>query len=284
MQEDDPEILESKLLNEKSVIEFGAMVMFSWKNNASGEWKNSVVEPTDDKFVNPNKVYAFTGQSARLWKLDGWFNLHHKNFSLKLELAFLTGTIGKMLLDDGKEKKVKSEMVGAAIDMEYRIIPKKFHLSLLTGIASPDNADNVQADSWNIPGNSVTNTSVNSDRSVKNFRFNKDYDFNSTLWNHILGRFTAGYYASLLGTYYIIDDLKVYLGTTYSMALQEKNSVGGKGLADAIEPFVGIDYANKSGLRLGTRYQIGVPFNGLDTKEHNTSLFHYLNIYLGVVF
>ncbi|MBQ4438169.1 hypothetical protein II898_04755 [bacterium] len=289
MQEDDPAVLENKILNEKTVVEVGAMVMFSWKNTSSGEWAKSDenggdVEPTSDHFVDPDKVYAYTGQGAKLWKLDAWLNLHYKIFSLKTELAFLTGTIGKVRLDDGREKSVKTQMVGWAADLGFRVIPKKFHIGLLTGIASPDDADYVQGDSWSTPGNSINNSSTKSDRTVENFRFNKDYNFNSALWNNFLGRFTAGYYASLTMTYFFLDTLKGYVGTTYSMALKENNSLGGKGLPNAIEPFIGIDYANKSGMRLGTRYQIGVPFSGLDTDEHDTSLFHYLNVYLGVVF
>ncbi|MBP5202015.1 hypothetical protein J6253_04675 [bacterium] len=289
MQEDDPAVLENKILNEKTVVEVGAMVMFSWKNDTSGEWVKSDeqdgrVEPTEDHFVDPDTVYAFTGQSAKLWKLDAWLNLHYKIFSFKTELAFLTGSIGKIRLEDGRDKSVKTQMVGWAADMGFRVIPKKFHIGFLTGIASPDDADKVQADSWSLPGNSVNNSSTKSDRTVENFRFNKDYNFNSALWNQFLGRFTAGYYASLTLTYFFLDDLKGYVGTTYSMALKENNSLGGKGLPNAIEPFIGIDYANKSGMRLGTRYQIGVPFSGLDTDEHDTSLFHYLNVYLGVVF
>ena len=289
MQEDDPAVLENKILNEKTVVEVGAMVMFSWKNTSSGEWAKSDenggdVEPTSDHFVDPDKVYAYTGQGAKLWKLDAWLNLHYKIFSLKTELAFLTGTIGKIRLDDGREKSVKTQMVGWAADLGFRVIPKKFHIGLLTGIASPDDADYVQGDSWSTPGNSINNSSTKSDRTVENFRFNKDYNFNSALWNNFLGRFTAGYYASLTATYFFLDSLKGYVGTTYSMALKENNSLGGKGLPNAIEPFIGIDYANKSGMRLGTRYQIGIPFSGLDTDEHDTSLFHYLNVYLGVVF
>lgn len=288
MQEDDPAVLENKILNEKTVVEVGAMVMFSWKNNSSGEWfkseEDSYVVPTDDKFVDPDTVYAYTGQGAKLWKLDAWLNLHYKIFSFKTELAFLTGSIGKVRLEDGRDKSVKTQMVGWAADMGFRVIPKKFHIGLLTGIASPDDADYVQGDSWNTPGNSINNSSTKSDHTVENFRFNKDYNFNSALWNQFLGRFTAGYYASLTATYFFLDDLKAYVGTTYSMALKENNSLGGKGLPNAIEPFIGIDYANKSGMRLGTRYQIGVPFSGLDTDEHDTSLFHYLNVYLGVVF
>lgn len=289
MQEDDPAVLENKLLNEKTVVEVGAMVMFSWKGNSTGEWVASDedggdVEPTGDKLVDPDKVYSYTGQSAKLWKLDAWLNLHYKIFSFKTELAFLTGSIGKIRLEDGKDKAVNTQMVGWAADMELRVIPKKFHLSLLTGIASPDDADYVQGDSWNTPGNSINNSSTKSDNTVENFRFNKDYNFNSALWNQFLGRFTAGYYASLTGTYFFLDDLKGYVGLTYTMALKKNNSLGGKGLPDALEPFIGIDYANKSGMRTGLRYQIGVPFAGLDTDEHETSLFHYLNVYLGVVF
>ena len=289
MQEDDPAVLENKILNEKTVVEVGAMVMFSWKNNASGEWVKSdeqdgTVEPTSDHFVDPDTVYAFTGQGAKLWKLDAWLNLYYKFFAFKTELAFLTGSIGKVRLEDGRDKSVKTQMVGWAADLGFRVIPKKFHIGLLTGIASPDVADKVQADSWGLPGNSINNSSTKSDRTVENFRFNKDYNFNSALWNQFLGRFTAGYYASLTLTYFFLDDLKGYVGTTYSMALKENNSLGGKGLPNAIEPFIGIDYANKSGMRLGTRYQIGVPFSGLDTDEHDTTLFHYLNVYLGVVF
>lgn len=289
MQEDDPAVLENKILNEKTVVEVGAMVMFSWKNDSSGEWVKSDdqdgrVDPTSDHLIDPDTVYAFTGQSAKLWKLDAWLNLHYKIFSFKTELAFLTGSIGKIRLDDGRDKSVKAQMVGWAADLGFRVIPKKFHIGLLTGIASPDDADKVQADSWSTPGNSVNNSSTRSDRTVENFRFNKDYNFNSALWNQFLGRFTAGYYASLTATYFFLDDLKGYVGTTYSMALKENNSLGGKGLPNAIEPFIGIDYANKSGMRLGTRYQIGIPFSGLDTDEHDTTLFHYLNVYLGVVF
>ena len=289
MQEDDPAVLENKILNEKTVVEVGAMVMFSWKNNASGEWtksdeQNGTVEPTDDKFVDSDKIYAYTGQGAKLWKLDAWLNLYYKFFAFKTELAFLTGSIGKVRLEDGREKSVKTQMVGWAADLGFRVIPKKFHIGLLTGIASPDDADYVQADSWNTPGNSINNSSTKSDHTVENFRFNKDYNFNSALWNQFLGRFTAGYYASVTATYFFLDDLKGYIGTTYTMALKENNSLGGKGLPNALEPFIGIDYANKSGMRLGTRYQIGIPFSGLDTDEHDTSLFHYLNVYLGVVF
>ena len=288
MQEDDPAVLENKILNEKTVVEVGAMVMFSWKNNSSGEWfkseEDAYVVPTDDKFVDPDTVYAYTGQGAKLWKLDAWLNLHYKIFSFKTELAFLTGNIGKVRLEDGRDKSVKAQMVGWAADLGFRVIPKKFHIGLLTGIASPDDADNVQGDSWNTPGNSINNSSTRSDHTVENFRFNKDYNFNSALWNQFLGRFTAGYYASLTATYFFLDDLKAYVGTTYTMALKENNSLGGKGLPDALEPFVGIDYANKSGMRTGLRYQIGIPFSGLDTDEHDTSLFHYLNVYLGVVF
>lgn len=289
MQEDDPAVLENKILNEKTVVEVGAMVMFSWKNNSSGEWFKSdegdgTVEPTGDKFVDPDTVYAFTGQGAKLWKLDAWLNLYYKFFAFKTELAFLTGSIGKVRLEDGRDKSVKTQMVGWAADLGFRVIPKKFHIGLLTGIASPDDADYVQGDSWSTPGNSINNSSTKSDRTVENFRFNKDYNFNSALWNQFLGRFTAGYYASLTMTYFFLDDLKGYVGTTYSMALKENNSLGGKGLPNAIEPFIGIDYANKSGMRLGTRYQIGIPFSGLDTDEHDTTLFHYLNVYLGVVF
>ena len=289
MQEDDPAVLENKILNEKTVVEVGAMVMFSWKGDTTGEWVKSdeqdgTVEPATDNFVDPDKVYAYTGQSAKLWKLDAWLNLHYKFFSLKTELAFLTGSIGKIRLEDGRDKSVKTQMVGWAADLGFRVIPKKFHIGLLTGIASPDDADYVQGDSWNTPGNAINNSSTKGDRTVENFRFNKDYNFNSALWNNFLGRFTAGYYASLTLTYFFLDDLKGYVGTTYSMALKENNSLGGKGLPNAIEPFIGIDYANKSGMRLGTRYQIGIPFSGLDTDEHDTSLFHYLNVYLGVVF
>ena len=306
MQEDDPAVLENKLLNEKTVVEVGAMVMFSWKNNASGEWDKDF-EPDnsrDDQFIKDNRLYAYTGQGAKLWKLDAWLNLHYKSFSFKTELAFLTGSIGKIRIEDGRDKSVKTQMVGWAADMELRVIPKKFHLGLLTGIASPDDADYVQSDSWDTPGLSVNNSSTKGDQTVENFRFNKDYNFNSALWNQFLGRFTAGYYASLTGTYFFLDDLKGYIGATYTMALKKNNSLGGEGLPNAVEPFVGIDYANKSGMRLGTRYQIGIPLAGLDNLHYlntkysenpdsepqwlqtgnNAKLFHYLNVYLGVVF
>ena len=290
MTEDDPDLLENKLLNEQTVAEFGAMVMFSWKNKGSMVWdaENSVSLPITDDFIDDEKTYALVDQDSKLWKFDGWLKLHHKNFSLNAELAFLYGSIGRMIVDKS-EKSVKAESVGVALELEYRPIPKKFHMSLLTGVASPDDADYVQGDSWNTPGNSINNDSANLDTKVQNFRFNKDYKFNSTLWNEFFGRFTAGYYASLYGTYYILDELKVDLGATYSMALYANNSIGGNGLPVALEPFISVDYANKSGLRGGVKYQLGVPFSGLDGLNTDgevveTELYHFLNVYLGIVF
>ncbi|HNW82517.1 MAG TPA: hypothetical protein PKG52_06435 [bacterium] len=290
MNEDDPELLENKLLNEQTVAEFGAMVMFSWKDKGSMIWDetNKVSLPITDNNYNSENTYALVNQNAKLWKFDGWLKLHHKNFSLSAELAFLYGSIGQMIVDKD-EKSVKTESVGVAVELEYRAIPKKFHLSLLTGVASPDDADFVQGDSWNNPGNSINSDSANLDTKVQNFRFNKDYKFNSTLWNEFLGRFTAGYYASLFGTYYILDELKIDLGATYTMALYANNSIGGNGLPVSFEPFISIDYANKSGLRGGVKYQLGVPLSGLDGLNSdgdvvNTELYHFLNVYLGIVF
>ena len=291
MNEDDPALLKNKLLNGKTVFEFGAMVMFSWKNDTSGEWDANTTSytPTDDKYADPTKTYVYEDQGAKLWKIDGWAKLHHRRFSLKAEVAFLTGSIGKMLLDDGAEKDVKTESVGVALEAELRAIPDKFNISLFTGVASPDDADYVQGDSWNNPGLAVNDDAANSDTKVQNFRFNRDYNFNSALWNQFLGRFTAGYYASLFGTYYILDELKVDLGATFSMALYKNNSLGGEGLPNAIEPFVSVDYANKSGLRAGVQYQFGAPFDGLSVVDTNNDVieadfYHFLNIYLGIVF
>lgn len=291
MNEDDPALMKNKLLNGKTVFEFGAMVMFSWKNDTSGEWDatNNTYMPTFDKYADPSKTYVYEDQGAKLWKLDAWLKLHHRRFSLRTEIAFLTGSIGKMLLDDGTEKTVKAESVGVALEAEFRAIPDKFNISLFTGVASPDDADYVQGDSWNNPGLAVNSDAANSDTKVQNFRFNRNYNFNSALWNQFLGRFTAGYYASLFGTYYILDELKVDLGVTYSMALYKNNSLGGEGLPNAIEPFVSVDYANKSGLRAGVQYQFGAPFDGLAIIDANNDkidadFYHFLNIYLGIVF
>jgi len=291
MQEDDKSLLESKILNEQTVFEFGAMFMFSWKNRGSGEWNatTSDTDPANENVIDPSKTYTYMSQDGKLWRLGAWFNLYHRNFSLKSELAFITGDIGKMLLDDGNETKVKAEMVGAAIEMEHRFIPRKFHLSLFTGIASPDDAQFVQGDSWNLPGNSINSSATGSDSKVQNFRFHKNYNINSTLWNEFLGRFTAGYYASLFGTFYVIDEFKIDLGLTYSMALTKKNSLGGEGLVNAVEPFLGLDYANKSGLRMGAKYQLGVPASGLsvvdiDGSVRSAKIYHFLNIYAGIVF
>jgi uncharacterized protein (TIGR04551 family) len=291
MVEDDKALLESKILNEQTVFEFGAMFMFSWKNSGSGEWNDttSEIDPADGNNIDPSKTYTYMDQSGKLWRLGAWANIYHKSFSLKTEFAFITGDIGKILLDDGNETKIKTEMVGVALEAQYRFIPKKFHLSLLTGLASPDDADYVQGDSWNLPGNAVNTSATSSDTKVQNFRFHKNYNMNSTLWNEFLGRFTAGYYASLFGTFYAIDEFKIDLGLTYSMSLKKNNSLGGEGLVNAVEPFVGLDYSNKSGLRMGVKYQLGVPSSGLsvvdiDGSVRSAGLYHFLNIYAGIVF
>lgn len=286
-QEDDAKLLEEKLLKENTLFEFGAMLMYSWKYNmgaSNDPAKTTQDTPIDGNLIDPAKQYVITSQNGKLWTVDGWVNFYYKNFSIKAELAYLAGTIGKYTVDAQTSHDITASMVGAAIEAEYKLIPRKLNFKLLGGIASPDDASGVMGDSTNMPGKSISRDAIASDMSVDNFRFHRDYNINSTIWNKVLGRFTAGYYLSLEAKYFFSEEIRARGGLTYTAAFSSKNSLYGQGTGIGLEPFVGAEYWNKSGLRAGIDYQLSLPFDGLRSADQKTDLLHMLHTYVAFVF
>ncbi|HNT27767.1 MAG TPA: hypothetical protein PKH10_06285 [bacterium] len=272
MQEDDPAVLEEKLLKENTVYEFGALLMYAWKSDAS-----TLIDAGTD-----TERYVLTEQDSRIFTFDIWGNLYYKNFSLKAELAFLDGKLGRYQTAD-LAGRIDAQMFGAALEAQWKYIPRKLHFTLLGGVATGDKASGVQGDSVNLPGNAI-DAALGLDTKVENFRFHRDYNFNSFIWREALGRFTSGYYASFDTQYYFLDEISMRGGLTYSGAWFAKQTPGGKGTALALEPYLGATYEGESGLRAGLTFQIAVPFDGLNTVARNTTVLFDIHTYMGFVF
>ncbi len=272
MQEDDPAVLKEKLLKEATVYEFGFLGMYSWKSDAS----------TETIITVPPAAYTLSEQDARLFTMDLWGTLYYKNFSIKGEIAYLDGKLGRFESDTASGR-ISARMFGAALEAQWQYIPRKLHFTLLSGAATGDSAAGVQGDAVNLPGKAI-DAALGLDTKVENFRFNTNYNFNSFVWREALGRFTSGYYVSLDTRYYFRDDISMRGGLTYSGAWSAKQTPGSKGAPLALEPFVGAYYDGESGLRGGLTFQLAVPFDGLNTEENNAKLFFGIHTYLGFVF
>jgi len=272
MQEEDRVVFREKLLKEHTIYEFGFLGMYSWKTDASAE---TVI-------TAPATHYTLTEQDARLFTMDLWGNLYYKNFSIKAEIVYLDGKIGRFESDTASGR-ISAQMFGAAIETQWQYIPRKLHLTLLTGAATGDGGSGVQGDAVHLPGKAI-DAVLGLDTKVENFRFNRNYNINSFIWREVLGRFTSGYYASLDARYYFRDDISMRGGLTYSGAWAAKQTPGGKGSPLAVEPFVGAYYDGESGLRGGLTFQLAVPLDGLHTQERNTTLLFDIHTYLGFMF
>ncbi len=290
--EDDPVLKQEKIDRGNAVTEFGAMIMYSWKSNSASKFDTTTktMSNTSDRIVNDAVNYSYRSQNSKIWKLDGWTEFNYKRLTLRGELAFVSGTLGHAVKDDGSSEEIKTQMVGFALEAKYKFVPNKIHLSLLSGFATPDDAKHVQGNSWNMPGNAIDTTTGQNDSSVDNFRFNKNYKFNSIIWNDILGRFTAGYYASLKLDYFFSQKIKSYAGFTFSGAFKSENTIGWGGTTIAVEPFVGTEYKSKTGLLAGIKYQIAFPYDGLKKRDTTTNeivdagTVHMLHTYIGFIF
>ena len=290
--EDDPILKQEKIERGNAVTEFGAMIIYSWKTDSISTFDTdkNTMSNTSDLIVDNSKNYSFRTQNAKIWKLDGWSEFNYKKLTIRGELAFISGTIGKTIKEDKSSEEVKTQMVGFALETQYKFVPNKIHLSLLAGFATPDDAKHVQSDAWQLPGNAINSKTGEIDNSVDNFRFNKNYNINSLIWNDILGKFTAGYYTSLKLDYFFSQKIKSSVGFTFSGAFKAENTIGWGGTTLAIEPFIGTEYKSKTGFLAGIKYQIAFPYDGLKKRDATTdeiidaSTVHMLHSYLGFVF
>jgi len=284
MQEEDPAVLEEKLLKENTVYEFGFFGSYSWKSDTATEVTLPANIPVDGGVIDPTKTYTLSEQDARMLTLDLWGNIYYKNFSIKAELAFMDGKLGRYQDDAANIKsKIAAQMFGAALEMQWKFIPRKLHFTLLGGVATGDKGTGVQGDSMTLPGKAI-DTVLGLDMKVENFRFHRDYNMNSFIWREVLGRFTSGYYASFDTQYFFRDDISMRGGLTYSGAWFSKQTPGGQGTPIALEPFVGAYYAGDTGLRAGLTFQLAVPFDGLNTATRNTTILFDIHTYMGFVF
>ncbi|MFO7736420.1 MAG: hypothetical protein R6W70_09445 [bacterium] len=294
--EDDESLFQQKLNSGKFVWEAGAMVMYSWKKNMStiytenedGDMTDIPINETMPLDEDDPRDFSSVSQSAGVWKLDGWTKMHYKKLTLKAEIAFITGSTGKYYnSQQDTTHNVNIEAVGTAFEGEYRAIPETLHISLLTGLASPDNGNNsnIHSDAWNLPGNSIGNGNYD----IKNFMFNRHYNINSSLWKEVLGRFTGGYYLSSHVEYFFLDTMKAFGGLTFSTALRRDDTIDNQGNIIGIEPFTGVFYNHSNGLRAGITYQMSIPFNGLSAVNSagdlvEPDMLHTLHTFFGFVF
>jgi len=273
MQEEDPAVLKEKLLKEHTVYEFGFLGMYSWKTDASTE---TVID------APPATRYTLTEQDARLFTMDLWGTLYYKNFSLKAEIAYIDGKLGRFESETASGR-ISAQMFGAAIEAQWQYIPRKLHFTLLAGATTSEEASGVQGDAVHLPGKAI-DAALGLDTKVENFRFNPNYNINSFVWREALGRFTSGYYVSFDTRYYFRDDISMRGGITYSGAWAAKQTPGGKGAPIAVEPFVGAYYEGDSGLRGGLTFQLAVPFDGLNTATRKADILFDIHTFLGFVF
>jgi len=266
-KESDRTLFAEKLLKENTVLEFGVLAMYSWNS-----YYGTTEIPTFEEDAQ-NKLLETT--DASVWTLDGWFNLYYRNLSFKIEGAFVKGPIGISSVVDGTEKEIEAEMFALATETEYKIIPQKFHISLLAGLSSSD-SDASHNSAWNLPGTpGVNGSAVTGNNSVvSNFRFHKDYDINSMVWKYIFGKFTSGFYTSIDSEYHITNNINISGGLTYSQAWDDANTLSydfiekeGKGTPIAVEPFFRTSFRNDAGLRAGIDYQLAIPLSGLNDAD-----------------
>ncbi len=129
---------------------------------------------------------------AETFTLDAWTEFQWSGLRLELEAALTLGTIGNIDAAPDDEASTSEDydlaQLGAAFELEYRLVDDRLGLHFITGLATGD------ADAEGLSSRDDVITQVRGGDNVTTFRFHPSYRVDLILWRTILGQVTGAYY------------------------------------------------------------------------------------------
>jgi len=290
-RDSDDEIRKLRAAGKETIINYGLHLAYrtqTWDAPAletSGPGNGNAGGGSTQVGVGGTTGGSFVPRDA--WSLtpDVWFRLLYKKYRLELEFVTVQGRIGNRALDPGdrddasENQSLTLAQYGAVMQNEVKLSDDKLSLGLELGFASGDSAPGF----GNFPGRADPN-SPNSpfpqrgdwegaqfncfqprcaDRTINNFRFNRDYRMDLILFREILGGVTDAAYVRPSLRYDITQGLDVNLAFIYSQVADTGTTpTGNRPLGFEID--AGINYISDDGFIASVAYGVLFPLSGLD--------------------
>lgn len=195
-----------------TVIDWGAVPI--WRHQARGV--KSSYDPSTGTLAD-----AYYRTDANAFVLDAWVGIYSEQLSLEIEGLFLYG-----------KYKVENDLVdpqrtalqwGFALEGHYRPkqLNRKLDVSLITGLASGDDADGFGF-------NDSESQAGNGDQTVNNFQFNPSYHVDMILFRQLVGTVTDAFYIKPTVSYLFTPHFGGAAGVLYGQALHAESTPSGE--------------------------------------------------------
>lgn len=253
---------------------------FDSANTLSQPFNNSVADGVGLGVASSN--YDMVLRRSDLFIPDLWAKIERKEFRIEAEFAAVLGSInGRQLLanGDGKDQRLDVWQFGAVLQGEGKAFNGDLEVGGEIGFASGDKAPgfgnyprrNGGGRDYTVLGDIdgpqyKCDAAGCSDRTINNFRFNRDFQTDMILFRELLGGVTDSIYFKLKGKYRITQGLEVFASALYARAIF-LTSVPGALYTDStpdlgVELNGGVRYETEDGFYAQLQYGVLFPLPG----------------------
>jgi uncharacterized protein (TIGR04551 family) len=238
--------------------------------------------------------------------LDLWFRWLSPKWRVEAELSGVYGSMMNATNDPNASlPKILLRQWGGALVTEYKAIPNKLMLGVEVGAASGDAAPgfgnvpgygaspygSLEGRQWCVAGYDAATSCPQTDRSIRNFRFNPAYRVDLVLFHQILGGVTDAMYLKPKLRWDIFPGLSLDTSLMYARAMEKAStpSVDSNGRGGAADLGLELDnqltYSTTDGFRAWIQWGALQPFHGLSTQTGgNGARAHVLAVGLAAKF
>ena len=246
-------------------------------------------------------------RSAYAHIADLWFRWIGPRLRVEAELAGVYGNVGNADAVGGADDLLLRQW-GGTIVLDYKMSPNKVTVGAELGAASGDDAPGfgnvptrVQAVGLPGVGGPTYYGSLegqqwrpDTDRTIRNFRFNPAYRVDLILFRQILGQVTDAMYLKPKLRWDILPGLALDLAVIYSRAMFSESTPSASGdatnVTDAGSANLGVEgdavltYTSGDGFQLFGEWGVLQPLGGLESAGSSGSRAHFLSVGLAARF
>lgn len=188
-----PEIQRAKLARGDVVVNGGLWGVYRQQLFANESVENSLSASTDQYrggiAGNPQNLQRL---GAKAYIGDAWLQILTKHLRWETELVYISGSIENPLgvaTSQYTRDNYKVSQLGAATELEYRVLNDDLKLRFYSGYASGDQGVEGLA-----PGTGGLQSRNTGDKTISTYRFHPDYRVDLILFRNILSRVQGVYY------------------------------------------------------------------------------------------
>ena len=276
---DTPDEIRRKLERSESSLNYGAYYNYRQQRYTYPDWNTAGF---DASYASTDQNVSSIHRAAYAHVLDVWFRWLSARWRVEAELSGVYGSVGNA--DGGASMpKLMLRQWGGALVTEYKAVPNKLMIGWEVGAASGDDAPgfgnvpsygpqpygSFEGQQWCVQN---TTTCLQTDRSIRNFRFNPAYRVDLVLFHQLLGGVTDALYVKPKLRWDLFPGLGLDVSLMYARAMEKGSTpsvtaTGAGGASDlGLELDTQLTFTATDGFRAWAQWGALQPFHGLSTQ------------------